>query len=98
MAQSKRIYEILRLHYTKINVPEEMEVYKKLVLTRLEKPLKRTKRDITKLTGLLDENELAVQMDPETIQEQVEKDYENTLEVYKNTLNRLMKFEKKFLF
>lgn len=74
-----------------------MESYKAAVVARLEKPLKRSKRDITKLNEVLDENELGINLNAESIKEQVEKEYENTFEVYKYILKRLKKFEKKFL-
>lgn len=91
--QSRRVYEILRLHHTNMNITEETDAYKKAICLRIEKPLKRTKRDICKLNVVLEEHEVKENLDPVKIKEQVEQLYENTLDVYTFILKRLKTYE-----
>uniref|UniRef100_A0A915ERW4 Histone acetyltransferase type B catalytic subunit n=1 Tax=Ditylenchus dipsaci TaxID=166011 RepID=A0A915ERW4_9BILA len=90
-AQTRRIYEILRFNCTPPDQQSQAE-YKADVVKRIEKPLKRSKRDLSKLTEALNPKELAVvakNLDGDQQKQLIEEQYNNTVDSYKIVLNRL---------
>jgi len=62
--QARRIYEILRLFHTKVNVPEELKQFKDDVFKRLKKLVMDPKRDRGRIAQSFadDEQSLAIAM------------------------------------
>ncbi|KAF7633208.1 Hat1_N domain-containing protein [Meloidogyne graminicola] len=100
--QSRRVYEILRLFHTKVNIPEEIKQFKSDVLKRLKKLVMDPKRDSARIAQSFadDEQSLAIAMkafEPEQQQYQLEMIYENLVNNYRTVLNLLAKYEKNFM-
>ncbi|VDK78027.1 unnamed protein product [Litomosoides sigmodontis] len=94
--QSRRVYEILRLHHISIQDEEAMKEYRLDVKRRLEKPFKRSERDWRKLSSVLDEYEYAAvvanQMSVEQKATKLEQLYEEELAAYRTVIKRLISF------
>nr|CAD2182233.1 unnamed protein product [Meloidogyne enterolobii] len=100
--QTRRIYEILRLFHTKVNVPEELKQFKEDVFKRLKKLVMDPKRDRGRIAQSFadDEQSLAIAMmafEPEQQQHQLETLYENLVNNYRIVLDLLAKYEKEFV-
>nr|CAD2188881.1 unnamed protein product [Meloidogyne enterolobii] len=100
--QARRIYEILRLFHTKVNVPEELKQFKEDVFKRLKKLVMDPKRDRGRIAQSFadDEQSLAIAMmafEPEQQQHQLETLYENLVNNYRIVLDLLAKYEKEFV-
>lgn len=96
--QAQRVYEILRLHHTNMNLEAEKEAYKAEVEKRLRKPLMRSKRDFSKLSEALDTKEMAVvshNLDPAAQKQMVDDMYTHTIDCYRVVIDRLRRFESK---
>ncbi|KAI1727353.1 histone acetyltransferase type B catalytic subunit [Ditylenchus destructor] len=94
-AQTRRVYEILRLFHTGSNA-KALESYKAEVIKRIEKPFLRSKRDVTKLAEALNPNEMTMvthNLEPEQQRRLVEEQYNNTIESYRVVLDRLARHE-----
>uniref|UniRef100_A0A0K0E8A1 Histone acetyltransferase type B catalytic subunit n=1 Tax=Strongyloides stercoralis TaxID=6248 RepID=A0A0K0E8A1_STRER len=95
--QTRRIYEILRLHYTDESNKDELKAYRIDVKRRLEKPMKRTKKEINRLSFLAAEDKHYLSVlesnNPEVKQPQLQRLYEKQIDEYKCVLNRLKKYE-----
>ncbi|CEF64841.1 Histone acetyltransferase type B catalytic subunit [Strongyloides ratti] len=95
--QVRRIYEILRLYYTDETNKDEMKAYRIDVKRRLEKPMKRTKKELDRLAFLAvkDRHYLSAleANNPEVKQPQLQKLFEKQIEEYKCVLDRLKKYE-----
>lgn len=63
-AQSRRVYEILRLHHTNLNIPSEKESFKEMLMKRLKKSVMDPKRDGGRLSRVLqnDQHSLVIAM------------------------------------
>lgn len=98
--QCRRVYEILRFMHTDVRDSEALKAYRIDVKRRLEKPLKKSERDWRKIAKALDERELAAvvagQMDPEQKLKILQQQYEQLIDDYKLTINRLKIFTKIF--
>ncbi|OZC11707.1 hypothetical protein X798_01570 [Onchocerca flexuosa] len=94
--QTRRVYEILRLHHIGVRDEEAMEKYRLDVKKRLEKPFKRSERDWKKLSSVLDEYEYAAvvasQMSAEQKTAKLEQLYEEELTSYRAVIKRLINF------
>lgn len=100
-AQACRVYEILRLFYTNMNIPSEREVYKSELIKRLKKGIMDPTKDGGRLSKALagDEQSLAIAIaaiDPEHQTHQLDALYENLLLNYKHVLERLALYENHF--
>uniref|UniRef100_A0A0N5C2A3 Histone acetyltransferase type B catalytic subunit n=1 Tax=Strongyloides papillosus TaxID=174720 RepID=A0A0N5C2A3_STREA len=95
--QVRRVYEILRLYYTDETNKEEMKDYRIDVKRRLEKPMKRTKKEIDRLSMLAmkDKHYMSAleSSTPEVKQPQLQKLFEKQIEEYMTVLGRLKKYE-----
>uniref|UniRef100_A0A0K0FC47 Histone acetyltransferase type B catalytic subunit n=1 Tax=Strongyloides venezuelensis TaxID=75913 RepID=A0A0K0FC47_STRVS len=95
--QVRRVYEILRLYYTDETNKEEMKDYRIDVKRRLEKPMKRTKKEIDRLSMLAMKDKhymSAIESNtPEVKQPLLQKLFEKQMEEYMTVLGRLKKYE-----
>lgn len=91
--QIRRVYEILRLMHTDVSNADEMKAYRIDVKRRLEAPMRRELKDWNKITKALDQEELAqvaaTQLSSEQKLEQLQKLFEQAVEGYRITINRL---------
>lgn len=90
--QIRRVYEILRLKHTDCREPEELKKYRLEVKNRLNAPYQQKKLATAKWVKVLNAEELAAtlaSMAPEQRMAQLEKQYQDTVEDYRYTLNRL---------
>uniref|UniRef100_A0A0N4Z9A7 Histone acetyltransferase type B catalytic subunit n=1 Tax=Parastrongyloides trichosuri TaxID=131310 RepID=A0A0N4Z9A7_PARTI len=95
--QIRRVYEILRLYRTDETDKEDMKAYRIDVKRRLEKPMKRTKKELNRLAFLAMKDKHYISSieanTPEVKQPQLQKLFEKQIEEYHTVLNRLKKYE-----
>lgn len=91
--QARRVYEILRFKHLDASDPVEFKQFRLEVKRRLYAPFQKDQRDWKKISKALDEHELqataAVQMSVEQRMEMLQKQFEETLDAYRITLNKL---------
>ncbi|KAK6012987.1 hypothetical protein OSTOST_21832 [Ostertagia ostertagi] len=91
--QSRRVYEILRLKCTNMKDAAEAKAYRLDVKRRLEAPMRRNERDWKKIQRALDDNEYAQvaasYVNADQKMQQLQQLYEEEVEAYKLTIQRM---------
>uniref|UniRef100_A0A914GRG0 Histone acetyltransferase type B catalytic subunit n=1 Tax=Globodera rostochiensis TaxID=31243 RepID=A0A914GRG0_GLORO len=99
--QCRRVYEILRLSHTNMNIPAEKEAFKTELLKRLKRSM-MDQKDGSKLSQALRSDQQSLcfalnSLNPDQQSLQLISLYENTMAGYKMVLARLARYEKNFV-